>query len=198
MVKINISYIQQIFRRWRWHAKIPAVKQIQKYSSENINHYLRFVHYFHTNRRYTLGIVTIPWEKLKFLDEVHFIPKDNCKRKIFGAIGEPAIMVPNLSIKETYTMTLMTTLSDAQTPVVCDVRTETSSGHDFARFISFLITFGYLSNGDYLILDNAPVHFSHDTVVELKVLYLHYALSSSNYSMRIKYMSSSFLPTLLN
>lgn len=115
------------------------------------------------------GITTIPWEKLKFLDEVHFIHEDNRRRKVFGEVGEPAIALSYVSIKETYTMTLLTSLSDANCPVICDIRMESNTGKDFANFVYYLVRNQHLSQGDYLILDNANVHFSSNTIDELEV-----------------------------
>lgn len=39
--RINKSFIQRIFKKWRWRAKVPAYVQIHKYTEKNIRHYLR-------------------------------------------------------------------------------------------------------------------------------------------------------------
>lgn len=100
---------------------------------------------------------------------MHFIHKDSRRRKVFGEVGEPAVCLSSLSIQETYTMTLLTSLSDANRPVICDIRVESNTGVDFANFIHYLVDNQHLLDGDYLVLDNANVHFSSNTIDDLQV-----------------------------
>jgi hypothetical protein len=60
-------------------------------------------------------------------------------------------------------MTFMTTLTRPDFPFVFDCITGTNTGVDFAAFIRYLIAAGYLTAGDYLILDNAAVHLTNAT-----------------------------------
>lgn len=62
---VSKSYLQQLFKKWRWSWKKPGKVQIQKYTHENMTYYIRWI----------VGIGDIPWKKLKFLDEAHCVSK---------------------------------------------------------------------------------------------------------------------------
>lgn len=64
-VDTNRMFFSRLFKSWRWSFKRPQAKQTHKYSIPNIIHYVEFL----------LFARTVPWEKLKFLDEAHFISK---------------------------------------------------------------------------------------------------------------------------
>jgi transposase len=62
-INVNRMYISRILRSWRWSWKIPVRFHLYKYTKDNIDRYMHWVHW----------IQDIPWIKLKFLDEAHFI-----------------------------------------------------------------------------------------------------------------------------
>lgn len=59
---VRISFIRQIFKRWRWSWKKPSVFQVNKYRIDNILHYV--VH--------CKAIQGIEKSKIKYLDESSF------------------------------------------------------------------------------------------------------------------------------
>ena len=67
-------------------------------------------------------------------------------------------------------MTILTTLSDPSQPFISTIRKDSNTGWDFGLFIIFCLENNHLRNGDWLILDNASVHFSNSTIDSL--LYL--------------------------
>ncbi len=58
-------------------------------------------------------------------------------------------------------MTLLTDLSKNM-PFYFNFHHHHNTGEDFKKFIAEAIYQGYLTNGDYLVMDNAAVHFSHN------------------------------------
>ena len=62
---VNDQFIRRIFKGWRWSWKKSDAKQPQKYSLGNINYSID----------YNLWVRTVPFQKLKFLDESHFNSK---------------------------------------------------------------------------------------------------------------------------
>ncbi len=56
----------------------------------------------------------------------------------------------------------MTSL-DRDLPVVVNLREKTNTQYDFLFFLNDCLQKGYLSSGDYLIMDNASVHVGEDT-----------------------------------
>ncbi len=50
---------------------VPAVQQLQKYTPENLKYYFM----------YAVGVRSLPLDKLKFLDEAHFVPSHLLKGK---------------------------------------------------------------------------------------------------------------------
>jgi len=62
---VSKSYLQRLFKKWRWSWKKPGKVQIQKYTHENMKYYFEWI----------IGIQGIPWKRLKFLDEAHCVSK---------------------------------------------------------------------------------------------------------------------------
>lgn len=62
---VNREFIRVIFHKWRWSWKRADPKQPHKYSIPNMNYTIEFV----------LWIRTVPFTRLKYLDESHFNSK---------------------------------------------------------------------------------------------------------------------------
>ncbi len=60
--RLSNSQLSVIFRRWKWSFKKPHRYQYLKYTRENINYYITYIH----------AVAGIPWVRMKFLDEGHF------------------------------------------------------------------------------------------------------------------------------
>ncbi len=58
----NRTWLSNKFAAWRWSFRKPSFKQTHKYRPQNIEYYAR----------YMAWVSTIPWVKLKFLDESSF------------------------------------------------------------------------------------------------------------------------------
>jgi len=148
----NTKYISRLFKQWRWSFTRPSTTQWHKYTTENLAYY----------GDYLCFIRTIPWGHLKFVDEAHFHRRDLKNRKVIGPTGERHIDVDLGSLNESFSMTLMTTLSP-DGPIIYDLREDSNTQYDFLNFICFLIEEGHLVAGDWLVCDNAAVHVGYDT-----------------------------------
>jgi len=95
---ISQWYIGSIFRGWRWSWKVPAIKQIHKYSPQNIEKYLRYVAWKEN----------ILWSKMRFLDEAHFAARHLAQTKALSKIGEPVITCNFRNLKTTFSVTMIT------------------------------------------------------------------------------------------
>jgi len=100
----------------------------------------------------------LPWEKLKFLDEAHFVPKSLHKQLIIGPISKSRRLISAEPLDDSFSLVLMTSLSKAESPCIVDVNYNTNSQYDFLAFLIYCVGNGYLSVGDVLILDNASIH----------------------------------------
>ncbi len=60
-------------------------------------------------------------------------------------------------------ITLITSLTHHGAPFHLDLRVGTNTGEDFANVVRWIVTRGYLTAGDFLVVDGARVHFSNDT-----------------------------------
>jgi hypothetical protein len=143
--KVQPQFLGKIFQRWGWRWKKPVRRQIEKYSMQNIEKYLCFL----------AGVSDIPMERLKFLDEAHFVSKDLHRRQAMGEPGEPVFVITSAKLDLSYSLTLLTSLADLQHSCVIDLRTNSNTQWDFASFILFCLQNNHLTAGDYLILDNA-------------------------------------------
>jgi len=146
--EVNRMYLSRIFRSWKWSWKIPVRFHKKKYRSDNIDRYMNFL----------LWIQDIPWARLKFADESHFVGRRLFKKLALGPIGHRVTVLKDAPLDESYSMTLLTSLTTPNIPYFVDLREESNTQWDFVRFVFAAICEGALVSGDYLIVDNATVH----------------------------------------
>ena len=85
----------------------------------------------------------------------------------------------DLGLDSTYSVTLLTTVDPAAPhPIVFDMRDESNSASDFLTVVKYWIENGHLTQGDYLIVDNATIHVSDEIAEEL-----NHILDSSGVTM---------------
>jgi len=149
---VTPDYINKTLQIWDLHRKKPQVTHYNKYSPENIFYY----------SEYCLWVQQIPYEKLKFLDEAHFVHKDLATSSVIGEVGEPTFVVNNVDLDYRVSLTVMTTLSNSTRTVVAQIREDSNTAIDFLRFLIYLLSTKHLTKGDYLVLDNAKVHCSEE------------------------------------
>ena len=81
-MEISYENIRSIFRAWNWSWKgkikslllilsVPSVQQLLKFTPTNLEYYFTFA----------IAIRTYPLEKLRYLDEAHFVPAHLLKGK---------------------------------------------------------------------------------------------------------------------
>jgi len=107
-----------------------------------------------------LAIQDIPVECLKFCDESHFNNLRQCRGR--SRKGEPVVVASDISIKDTYSITVVTTLTGDQPLFVSAPRVGSNEGDDFLEFVLLLVEEGVLTRGDYFIIDNASIHWTRD------------------------------------
>jgi len=145
---VSRMYISRIFKSWKWSWKIPVRFHKSKYTSDNIDRYMN----------YLFWVQDIPWAKLKFVDESHFVGRRLFKKLAVGPIGHRITVLKDAPLDESYSMTLLTSLTSPKLPYFIDLREQTNNQWDFVRFIFNAISQRALVSGDYLIMDNAHVH----------------------------------------
>ncbi len=91
------------------------------------------------------------------------------KQSVLSPINKPSRVVVNTEpISKRYTLTIVTTLAEeAPIPIVFALREETNTAISFLEFVTYLVEEQHLVEGDYFIIDNAPIHTAED---ELEVL----------------------------
>jgi len=146
------ALLSKMFKQMRWSWRIPTRVQLNKFNRKNLEQYAHYVH----------CVQDIPWDKLKFADEAHVVEKQVNKRKVLGVVGNRTWVTDRSLHGKSFSMTILTAL-DPQLPVVFDFREESNSQWDFVNFVVFCLTSGYLTAGDYLVIDNAPVHGGEDS-----------------------------------
>jgi len=155
---VQPQFIDRIFKRWKWTWKRPIRRQIEKYSISNIRRYFEYLY----------GVHNIPLERLKFLDEAHFVSKTLHRHEALGEMGEPVFVITSAQLDVSYSLTLMTTLSDPLRCCIIDLRENSNTQWDFASFLLFCLEQKHLTAGDYLILDNASVHVGANSFTLIK------------------------------
>jgi len=126
---------------------------LAKYSDENVKLYYG----------YLLWVVDIDLHKFKFLDEVHFVAKDVSRKRALSAIGANVILLREEHFAETYSFTALTSVQHSDKSLYIKGRKDSNTQQDFVIFIVEAIDNGYLTNGDYLVLENAAIHGAIDS-----------------------------------
>ena len=86
-------------------------------------------------------------------------------------IGIPAHVTTEIGLSDpTLSATALIGLSNQDHPVFLDVREESNTAQDFCTFISLALAAGFFEAGDFLVYDNAKVHFASNTREELEGL----------------------------
>lgn len=165
------GWLSEEFKRWGWSFTKPDYRQIHKYTKENIQYYCTYLY----------NIQNIAWDKIKFADESHFdsrgmifllnkrlfnLKLDLRKIRALSPIGENTQVLVKGPISKRYTMTLLTTLSH-HIPVVISFRDTSNTSTAFFEYVQYLVEQNYLQNGDYFVIDNAPVHKAEDMLGDL-------------------------------
>jgi transposase len=152
--------IGEIFRSWGWSWKVPAQKQLKKYTPENIIYYLNWIK----------CVLHLDWLKAKFLDESHFVDKDLYPRKVVGPQGRPSHRVRPGRLDQSFTMTLLLDLTNTVKPFFFTIRYQSNTVWDFYTTLVDAIYAGNLRSGHILIVDNASVHFGQQAVDDILAL----------------------------
>lgn len=71
---------------------------------------------------------------------------------------------------ETYSITLVTSLTHPDGFVISNPRRASNSALDFLMYLTSIVRDGHLAAGDILVCDNAPVHFADDIDQPLRYL----------------------------
>ena len=164
--KVSASYVARIFQKWRWSWKKPEYKQLNKCTHKNIQYYISYLRWLHSKST---------WDNIKFLDEVHFVPKGNSlllnsnqldlrRNRALGPKGSSVTLVDTHMLdSDHYSITALVQLHEDHPVVISAPRKESNSQIDFLKFLADAIAGGYLIPGDTLVLDNASVHSGKDT-----------------------------------
>lgn len=141
---MNIPWIQRAFKKWRWVHKRACRIQLHKYTQKNLTRYLHFLG----------GVWDIPWSRLKFADECHFVARDLMPKRGWGEMGEPLICLTSVPLASSFSLTLLTRLDKHDTNsnemvVFTDVRENSNTQWDFLEFVFKAIQAKALVEGVY-------------------------------------------------
>lgn len=151
--KISSSYVARIFRNWRWSWKKPSTQQIQKFTTENIEYYSQWV----------VLIPTLPFHRLKFCDEAHFVSRHLYRSRMIGPQGSQLYGLNQQALSDSISLTLLINPASPAIPFYFHIRAESNTEWDFLLFILSAIEEGHLIKGDFFIVDNATIHFGGET-----------------------------------
>jgi len=118
---------------------------------------------------------TVQAVKIKFLDEGHFVPRALYNNRGISPIGEKVFAVRDGTIPKSFSMTIMTSLN-TYNPIFSEIRYLSNSSEDFISFLLDTIDSGFLINGDYLVMDNSPVHTSCDAMEMMDIIFDVYGI----------------------
>ena|SRR3990167_4035280 len=92
------------------------------------------------------------------------------RKYALGPVGQRAV-VPTPQRLETVAYSASAVIGvDREKPMFLDIRANSNSAEDFAAFMTLAVASGFFKRGDFLVHDNAAVHFG-DTFDELQELF---------------------------
>jgi len=107
---------------------------------------------------------SLSWERTRYRHEKNQIfrrkphcGKDLSKRKVLGLRNSRVYLKENTMREAHASLTVITSITGEE-PILIDYREESNDQWDFVDFVLYACEKGYLTNGDYLILDNGSVH----------------------------------------
>jgi len=148
---VNRTWVCRLWQRLDYTERVPSYKQANKFTVKNLQCYVDFC----------LGILEIPQVKIKYCDESHFKSKDLRRARARGPRGSRTMIQSTVSLSESYTFTVVTSLVGAPL-YVSEARVGSNTGLDFLYFVVDLLRDDVLVAGDVFIIDNASIHSSMD------------------------------------
>jgi hypothetical protein len=82
---------------------------------------------------------------------------------VVSPIGSQPYLHDSANIVDSFSITLLINLMNQQSLFYIDIHTNTNTKWDFFGFVAAAITAGHLVPGDFLIVDNALIHFADET-----------------------------------
>jgi transposase len=158
-VTFSVETMRKILKKLNWSWKVPTKFQTNKYSISNLNYYCDYIQ----------TIQMVPLEKLKFADESHIVSRDLVSKKVLQIIGKRAYTQERTLNAPSASLTILTSLTN-ELPLFFDYRLESNTQWDFVEFVFQACSFGFLVEGDFLVIDNATIHDSYDSVGTLKII----------------------------
>jgi hypothetical protein len=149
---IGISTSNRLLKKLGWSWRVPTRFQVHKYTYKNMLYYTKYLQ----------CISEIPIEKLKFVDEAHVFASDLACKRVLGITGKRTYVKEATLHKSSASITLLVSLTN-EIPFFLDYRIESNSQFDFANFVFDACKKGFLQSGDYLIADNASIHFAKES-----------------------------------
>lgn len=124
-----------------------------KYTEENLLRY----------GCYLIVVRSLPLPTLHFLDEAHFDHRDFARSRVCGPRNSSRrVVITEYPLGERYSSTVLLS-PGAVRPLRFGIRTETNSQWDFLHFLLEAAATGAFQPGDFLILDNARIHFAAES-----------------------------------
>ena len=157
---ISREFVRRIFVSWGWTWKQPSTQQLRKYTAENMQYY----------RRWIFALPLHPLHKLKFCDEAHFTTRHLRRGRQVGPSGARLYTTSAEGLNTDYSLTLLLDLTNNANPFFLHLRAGSNSEWDFFEFVVAAVEEGRLVEGDWLIVDNASVHFGQETWEPLTTL----------------------------
>jgi hypothetical protein len=114
-------------------------------------------------QRWIFTLPSLPLHKLKFCDEAHFTTCHLCCAQQVGPSGSCLYTTSTEGLNTDYSLTLLLDLTNDANPFFLHLCASSNSEWDFFEFIISAVEEGRLVAGDWLIVDNASIHFGQAT-----------------------------------
>ena len=149
------SWISKTFSEWNYSYHSIEHRHMDKFKTENVFYYFDYC-------QSLIALLSNTYiSKLKFVDECHIVSKGVSKQKGVGPKGKRIVFTSPQDLDDRVSITLMTCL-DRSFPLFWNFTQETNDQYSFLKFILEAIEGNYLKCGDYLVMDNASLHFGSD------------------------------------
>jgi len=146
-VKLSNATLSRFLTKHRWSWKIPTLVQLNKFSPKNKQAYAH----------YLASVLNIPVEKLKFMDESHVVERHLSKRKVLSMVNERRWISDRSLHGKSFTIMFLCLIIEGK-ECFFHINQEINTALNVFNFVQDAFASGYLAAGDFLIMDNAPIH----------------------------------------
>jgi hypothetical protein len=161
--EMSLAWLYNKLWDWKYSYRVCNIPELKKFTDENFERYNDFLSFIQQlDPQY--------YTRIKYIDESHFNGRKLKKIKRWCKRGIPPIAINEFKDTSSITITLLTNLGNNETPFFYGINEHSRNSQSVIEFIITAANNGHILRDDIVIIDNAPIHTSAETVTALETI----------------------------